>query len=119
MTLDTNGQRSAGPALGFHLTTQSPSDGVVEIVAAGELDLATSDLLREAVDICCDRDGVRVLMIDLRDLTFIDSTGLRALWHSRERAQGIGCELVLRSPSEAVRHLLTVTKLEKVFAVVD
>jgi anti-anti-sigma factor len=111
--------RAEHPALGFHLSTSSPSDGVVEIVASGELDLATSGLLREAVDVCCERDGLRVLLVDLRDLSFIDSTGLRALWHSRERAQDRGCELVLRSPSEAVKHLLKVTKLEKVFATVE
>jgi anti-anti-sigma factor len=120
MTLEaTNGHRSNRPALGFHLSTTSPSDGVIEIAAAGELDLSTSELLREAVDVCCDRDGLRVLMVDLRDLSFIDSTGLRALWYSRERAQSAGCELVLRSPSDAVQHLLKITKLEKVFAVVD
>lgn len=120
MTLEkTNGQRRSGSALGFHLLTSSPTAGVVEIAAAGELDLATSDLLREAVDVCCDRDGLRAVILDLRELSFIDSTGLRALWFARERAQDCGCELVLRSPSEAVRHLLKVTKLEKVFAVVD
>lgn len=121
MTLEqTDGHRRlTSPVLGFHLTTSSPSDGVIEIAAAGELDLSTSDLLREAVDVCCERDSLRVLMMDLRDLSFIDSTGLRALWYSRERAQAAGCELVLRSPSEAVQHLLRVTRLEKVFAVVD
>jgi anti-anti-sigma factor len=108
-----------GPTLGFHLTTDTRADGVVEVAAAGELDLATSALLREAIDICCERDGLRVVIVDLRDLTFIDSTGLRALWHAREKTQSVGCELVLRSPSEAVRHLLKITKLEKVFAVVD
>lgn len=121
MTLEiTNGQSSSRrQALGFHISTSSPSDGVIEISAAGELDLSTSALLREAVDISCERDGLRLLMIDLRDLSFIDSTGLRALWHAREQAQSSGCELVLRSPSDAVTHLLRITKLEKVFAVVD
>jgi anti-sigma B factor antagonist len=121
MTLDsTNGHRRArDSAPGFHLSTRSPSDGVVEIVAAGELDLATSGLLREAVELCCERDGLRHVIIDVSDVTFVDSTGLRALWHARERTQSCGCELVLRSPSEAVMHLLKVTKLERVFAVVD
>ena len=121
MTLEsTNGSRRAGrPTFGFHISTTTPEDGVVEIAAAGELDLATSELLREAVDVCCDRAGVRVVIVDLRDLTFVDSTGLRALWHARERAQSIGAELILRSPSPAVQHLLKITKLAGVFAVTD
>ena|SRR5438552_11368751 len=116
----TNGDRRViGSLVGFHLATQSPADGVIEISAAGELDLATSAMLREAVDVCCERDGLRVVIVDMRDLTFVDSTGLRALWHARERAQAAGAELVLRSPSESVKHLLKITKLERVFAVVD
>ena len=118
MTLEkSNGDRRT--VLGFHLSTSTPEDGIVEIAAAGELDLATSELLREAVDVCCDRDGVRVVIVDLRDLTFVDSTGLRALWHARERAQSVGAELILRSPSAPVQHLLNITKLGGVFAVTD
>ena len=121
MTLEqTNGHRQPrNRALGFHLSTQLLDDGVVEIAAAGEIDLATSQLLREAVDVSCKREGLRVVIIDVRDVSFIDSTGLRALWHAREKAQAAGCELILRSPSDAVRHLLKLTKLERVFAVVD
>jgi anti-anti-sigma factor len=52
-------------------------------------------------------------------VSFIDSTGLRALWHSRERAQSVGAELILRSPSPAVQHLLKITKLNGVFAITD
>ncbi len=92
---------------------------MVEIVAAGELDLATSELLREAVDVYCDRAGVRVVMVDVRDLTFVDSTGLRGLLHARERAQSIGAELVLRAPPPALQHLLEIRKLDGVFAVSD
>jgi len=113
------GRRPGRPVLGFHLSTSTPDDGLVEITAAGELDLATSALLREAVDVCCERDGVRVVIVDVRDVSFVDSTGLRALWHARERAQGVGAELILRSPSPAVQHLLKITKLSGVFAVTD
>jgi anti-anti-sigma factor len=120
MTLEArNGDRRGRPAFGFHISTATPEDGIVEISAAGELDLATSGLLRETVDVCCERDGVRVLIVDLRDLTFVDSTGLRALWHARERAQSVGAELILRSPSPAMQHLLSITKLNRVFAVTD
>jgi anti-sigma B factor antagonist len=111
--------RPASPVLGFHLSMQSPDDGTVEISAAGELDLATSGLLREAVDLCCERDDIRVLILELGDVTFIDSTGLRTLWHSREQARSVGCELLLRTPSAAVSHLLHMTKLDEFFAVVE
>jgi anti-anti-sigma factor len=117
--VDADALRPARLVLDFHLATQSPEAGIVEISAAGELDLATSGLLGEAVDVCLRGDAVKTLIIELHDLTFIDATGLRALWHARQQAQSVGCELVLSSPSQAVTHLLTLTKLDKLFAVVD
>jgi anti-anti-sigma factor len=110
--------RAVRPVLGFHVSTRSPAAGIVEIAVAGELDLATIGLLREAVEGCLERDAVKVMMIDLRDLTFIDATGLSALWHTRQRAQSVGSKVVLSSPSKAVTHLLRLTKLDKVFAVI-
>jgi anti-anti-sigma factor len=50
----------------------------VRIAASGELDIATSPLLREA---CAreQRNGADVILVDLSDVTFMDSTGLHAL----------------------------------------
>jgi anti-sigma B factor antagonist len=50
----------------------------VRIAASGELDIATSPLLREAVA-REQRSGADVILVDLSDVTFMDSTGLHAL----------------------------------------
>lgn len=101
------------------LETRSPDRGIVEISVTGDLDLASSESLHEAVDRGRQHDGVEMLVIDLRNVTFIDSTGLRALWRAREQAQESSIELVLQAPSSVVRRLLKLTKLERVFAVAD
>jgi len=50
----------------------------LRIAASGELDIATSPLLREA---CAreQRSGADVILVDLSEGTFMDSTGLHAL----------------------------------------
>ena len=55
-------------------------------------------------------------ILDLREVTFIDSTGLRALVvaaQGRSRAES----LVLRAPSPAVRRLLELTSLTEQLAI--
>jgi anti-sigma B factor antagonist len=110
---------AAHPALGFHIVMNSSKNGVVEITVAGELDLATSPIFREMVDVCRGRDGVTTLIVDVRELSFIDATGLSALRSARETMQESGGELYLREPTEVVEHILTVTKLQDAFAIID
>jgi anti-anti-sigma factor len=64
------------------------------VTASGELDIETAPQLRAAID------GAPELTLDLRDVTFIDSTGLSLLI---ELAQS-GKELTIL-PSESVTRL--------------
>jgi anti-sigma B factor antagonist len=91
--------------------------GRVRVVASGELDLSTSPDLEQELDAIIDRGGCRELVLDLSDVAFLDSTGLRALWTIRQRLQDTGCTFILRSPSEPVQRVLRLTKLHKVFQV--
>ena len=95
-------------------------DGDVTLVRViGELDLSTSpriesDLLRLI------HEGLgRRLVLDLSRLTFMDSTGLRALWRTRQHAQTAGAQLYLSEPSESVMRVLQVTKLDRVFRLIS
>jgi anti-anti-sigma factor len=81
------------------------------ITVAGELDLA-SNLLCDLVDASCSRRGIRRLIIDLREVSFIDSAGLCALLSARERTQRSGREFVLLGPSRPVERLLDITRLD-------
>lgn len=53
-------------------------NGVVRVAVRGELDLASAPTLEKSVSEI-EADGVRGVILDLRDLVFIDSTGLRIL----------------------------------------
>ncbi|MDY7104308.1 MAG: STAS domain-containing protein [Actinomycetota bacterium] len=76
------------------------------IVLAGELDLHTAPMLEAELT----RASSDPIEIELADVTFIDSSGLRVLVAERQKRGQDG--LVLRSPSAVVRRLLEVTGLD-------
>jgi anti-sigma B factor antagonist len=60
----------------------------------GELDIATAPELEETITRLCD-EGAREIVLDLHELHFIDSSGLRAVLAGRELCERNGCELSL------------------------
>jgi anti-sigma B factor antagonist len=105
--------------LGLELDVEYVDDTTTLVRLIGELDLATSprtetDLLRLI------QEGLgRRLVLDLSQLTFLDSTGLRALWRTRQHAQLAGAQLYLSAASDPVMRVLKVTKLDRVFRLVS
>ena len=77
------------------------------LCVSGEIDLLTSPRLAAAV--ACALEGGRAdVVIDLARVEFIDVTGIRALHGAASQARDVGGNLVLRSPSRAVRRMLGV-----------
>jgi anti-sigma B factor antagonist len=70
-------------------------DDVAVVAPYGELDLATVDNLRAALDAI---EDARRLVLDLRGLSFLDSTGLCLLVALQQRAQRDGFQLALVMP---------------------
>ena len=82
--------------------------GEVDVIGAAELDGVMRDVVAE---------GAADVVIDLADVTFIDSTGLSALVTSRNLCQSHDGDLTLRAPSPRAWRLLTLTGLDTIFAV--
>jgi len=82
------------------------------VTVAGELDVVTSPRL-EAALLELVEGGIRRLVLDVRGLTFVDSTGLRGLVMVMRARDDM--ELVLRSVPERLGTLLSITGLDAVF----
>jgi anti-sigma B factor antagonist len=96
-------QALAEPPATFDVVeTRDPRHGRT-LRPAGELDIATAPQLERAL---AERlvPGERILL-DLGDLQFIDSTGLRVIVRAAETARTRGCELRLRHGPPAVRRV--------------
>ena len=95
-----------------------PGAGHVTLRVAGEIDLGTAPQLREAALDALRHHGT-TLRVDLRDVSFMDSTGIEVLLATRRRASLEGGSLTLYRPSRPVRRILEVTGLDKLFQMAD
>ena len=76
----------------------------------GELDLASIEKLRAALD---GLGAPRSLILDMRGLSFIDSTGLHLLAQLHERAQRDGFALELIAPPAPADRSIRVCGLDR------
>ena len=83
--------------------------GVVEIRCAGEIDVGTCAKLIDAFDRVFS-GGVEAVRVDLRAVTFIDSTGIGCLLHGALKAQKLGTALIV-VPGDAVERFIHVSGL--------
>jgi len=86
------------------------------VVLIGEIDLSTAGRVREAL-IAISNSGENKVVVDMTNVTFMDSTGLAALVGPLKRFRSMNGEIVLRSPTRGVRKVLEITGLTRVFTI--
>ena len=87
------------------------ADDSVELKLSGELDLSQAATLKEEFVRALERlaqagDTPTRLIVDLQDLTFIDSSGIQVLVSAKRRCLQHGVELSLRIGDSQVRRTL-------------
>ena len=87
----------------------------VVVSVAGELDLYNAQALREALLSCCEEAPER-LVVDLSEVTFIDSTALGVLIEGRTRMPNRRAFL-LAAPGLETRRALEISGLDRHFVV--
>lgn len=105
MTPDPEEPVVVPPAANAHARTRS--DGpftVVEVV--GEIDLATADLVAEHLGAATAGPGRPDILVDLRQVSFLDCSCLRVLCRAESRARERGGRLRLVTDAPRVRRLL-------------
>ena len=98
------------------LKIDKETDGdTLRVKLAGEFDLTAIGEFRSAVE---DAEPTwQHAEIDMRDVAFMDSSGLQALVSLNNRARERGLDVTLLRPSEPVNRLLALTGLEGQFEV--
>lgn len=97
------------PGLGIAWTEPAPGGRVV-VAARGELDTATEPSLSRALADASLRSDH--LLVDLRRVTFMDASSLRAVLRARRTVTDRGGSLELVAASRCVRRLLELTGAE-------
>jgi anti-sigma B factor antagonist len=107
---------SFGPT-GFSITT-SERGGRVIVLIRGELDLATAPELETAIGESV--DAGHDVVVDLRELEFMDSSGLRVLVSAHKRAQSGPRFQIVRPPAGGpVAKILGIAGVEGELDLID
>ena len=85
------------------------------VTLSGELDAATARDVRESLTELIATAPGTVVVLDLHELEFIDSTGLGLLVGAQKQARDVGRDLVLGSPRRPVYRALEVAGLVDLF----
>lgn len=99
------------------LTVQHPDRETVQVILDGALDLGCAYDFDEAMR-RIERDAPRRVMLDLRGLELLDTTGLSRLVALRRRCQRAGRRLVLVPGPRPVQRLLALVAVEEQFELV-
>jgi anti-anti-sigma factor len=102
----------------FRLERVESSDpGCLVVALHGELDVNATDVVDRLVDLADTRP--RRLTIDLRPLTFVDSTGVRALLVTVGRARVTEVDLTIIKAEPRVHRVFEILCLDTVLPFVD
>lgn len=94
------------------------ADGTTVVVVGGELDAVTAPQLRAYLGPLVKRTAARVVL-DLSDVTFLDSTGLGALIEARSTVAADGGAFALVVTASRVAKVLTITGLDEALSMRD
>ena len=90
---------------------------VVEVT--GDIDLYTSPKLRETVLDLFRKRQQDVVIIDLQQVHYVDSSGIASLVEGLQEAKKRRARFVLAGLNEAPRHVLELTRLLGVFEIAE
>jgi anti-sigma B factor antagonist len=86
---------------------------------AGELDLSSALVFDEELRRIEDDGNPETVVLDLRKLKFLDSTGLRLIWSAHSRAMRCGRKLRIVPGSDAVRRIFRLTGMQERLDIVE
>ena len=93
-------------------------DHATHVALRGDLDLSTAKRAEQAIE-DAEKGNPELLIIDLRKLSFMDSTGLRVIVSADKRAKRAGRRTVIVQGPAAVRRVFEITRLDERLDIVN
>jgi anti-anti-sigma factor len=103
--------------LDFDTTLSGAGDALIAL--SGELDLSGAPALDDEIGRLAATDGVQRVVLDLRGLEFLDSSGLRSVAMADRRLSTAGRGLVLVRGGETVQRVFEITRMAERLHFVD
>jgi anti-anti-sigma factor len=90
----------------------------VRVALTGELDIAGAARVEQELE-RIEQDPPATIVLDLRELAFMDSTGLRVIIAADDRAREQERRLVVVRGSDTVQRIIAMTRLDERLEIVD
>lgn len=91
---------------------------VLTVYPQGDLDMATAKMVKEQIEtILYSRIGVKTLAVNLKEIRFIDSSGLGMLIGCYKYMQGREGSMMLTDASKTVYRILELSGMKKLMPV--
>lgn len=94
-------------------------NGVLVVRVEGELDAATAPVFREAVESALDKTMARDLILNLKGVGFIDSSGLGAILGRYRRVSQAGGRVCLGSVPSKTRRILDLSGIPRIIPIFE
>jgi len=95
-------------AIGFHGTTAS-------ITLSGNIDYSLQEELRNATQQALSNERIREICVDFTDVTFLDSSVIRALLTLQKEADVAGKSLILLNCNNTMREVFEIGGFDRMF----
>ena len=102
--------------LEFSVNTAELDGNAFVVTAAGEADMHTAPTLEQALQGIVGLGGTSVV-VDLSEVSFIDSTVLSLFLRHRERFEELGGDLVIVSGDRRILRTFEITGLDRIFTI--
>src|SRR5262252_500848 len=86
------------------------------LLLKGEIDLHVSPTVAASLNEMIDKKTEH-LVVDLSDVSYIDSAGLAALIEAMQKVEGYGGKFMLTGLQETVRSIFEISRLDQVFQI--
>jgi anti-anti-sigma factor len=102
------------------LDFESRDNGEIAVVVLrGELDITGTAALEPELERLAEQPGVEVVALDLRELEFVDSSGLRLVVMADQRLRAAGRRLALVRGPHSVQRVFDITRVTERLDFVD
>ncbi|PIU41914.1 MAG: anti-sigma factor antagonist [Candidatus Omnitrophica bacterium CG07_land_8_20_14_0_80_42_15] len=101
----------------MHIKTED-KNGIIICYLEGELNLNTAPQLKKAFEKLISEKQKKIV-INFTDLSYIDSSGLATLVEIFKKLRAYGGVMKLVNLSTKIKSLFEITKLEKLFEIID
>lgn len=103
----------------MQMTSHITNNNIFIVKLSGEVDLYNASKIKDMIATHIKNSTAKNIIIDLNEVTYIDSTGIGTLISIKQMIQGANGELRLIHVTNSIKKIFELTKLNMLFKILD